>query len=290
MQYKEFRNLGYLEYLKELKNQLESKNLSLEGLKESKEDNEKFRRWLNDDETFNKFMSNKQRLKDLGYAYDIYQLMKSSTPDKVKDMVNKLEEIPSKTQREKSARAGANLLYDKNGLKVYEITTYEASCKYGRNTEWCITGIWDDSVEYWNGEVESGAKIYFFITKNPQVIEQEKVALIVGKNYFWVYDELDYYLPCINNFPTELTNTIGVDASKPEKSDLANFNKIGIDWNQVDYVEANYSEYFEDPYQEKPVNVHFKNGEERIVIYWWDADRVKDVTEDFNAWYAEEDE
>lgn len=259
-------------------------------LLESKEDNEKFRRWLNDDETFNKFMSNKQRLKDLGYAYDIYQLMKSSTPDKVKDMVNKLEEIPSKTQREKSARAGANLLYDKNGLKVYEITTYEASCKYGRNTEWCITGIWDDSVEYWDGEVESGAKIYFFITKNPQVIEQEKVALIVGKNYFWVYDELDYYLPCINNFPTELTNTIGVDASKPEKSDLANFNKIGIDWNQVDYVEANYSEYFEDQYQEKPVNVHFKNGEERIVIYWWDANRVKDVTEDFNTWYAEEDE
>lgn len=145
-------------------------------------------------------------------------------------------------------------------------------------------------MEYWNGEVESGAKIYFFITKNPQVIEQAKVALIVGKNYFWVYDELDYYLPCINNFPTELTNTIGVDASKPEKSDLANFNKIGIDWNQVDYVEANYSEYFEDQYQEKPVNVHFKNGEERIVIYWWDADRVKDVTEDFNAWYAEEDE
>lgn len=287
--FKEFRNLGYLEYLKELKNQLESKNLSLEGLKESKEDNEKFRRWLNDDELYNKFMSNKQRLKDLGYAYDIYQLMKLSTPDKVKYMLSQLDKMPSNKEKRQKAQEGAYLLYDKNGLKVYKILTYEASKKYGRDTTWCISGDeWDDGQEYFDSLHDSG--IYFFITKNPKVTEQRKVALVVDKKYFWVYDEIDYYLPCINNFPTELTNTIGVDASKPEKSDLANFNKIGIDWNQVDYVEANYSEYFGDQYQEKPIQVYLKNGDVRTVIYWWDSQRVKDVTEEWNKWCEEGDE
>jgi hypothetical protein len=85
-------------------------------------------------------MSNKQRLKDLGYAYDIYQLMKLSTPDKVKYMVSELDKMPSNKEKRQKAQKGADLLYDKNGLKVYKILTHEASKKYGRDTTWCIAG------------------------------------------------------------------------------------------------------------------------------------------------------
>ena len=131
--------------------------------------------------------------------------------------------------------------------------------------------------------------IYFFIDDNPIVPEQRKIAVTTNENktYFWVYDEVDFYLPCLNKFPQELTSVIGIDLSKPERRNLENFKKVGIDWNDVKYVECNYSEYFEDQYQQKPVNVHLNNGETRTIIYWDDDYRVEDVTEEWNEWCKE---
>lgn len=47
---------------------------------------------------------------------------------------------------------GATLIYDKNGWKVYRITTYKAARFYGAGTKWCITGRYEgyeDKGEYY---------------------------------------------------------------------------------------------------------------------------------------------
>lgn len=163
----------------------------LTTLIESKADQEKFKQWIGLDKIngktigeiyFDKFSNLKNSIKS---PYnDIYYWMKNSTADKFKKFVD--DEESKKVEKQdiaKKEREGARLVYSDNDWKVYEITNYEASAKYGKGTKWCISGskLWRNGENgrqfFTDYHVNNGIKFYFFLNKNG-----EKYALAVYPN------------------------------------------------------------------------------------------------------------
>lgn len=132
-------------------------------LVEAKEDTEKLIVFAGQ-ELADKFLRLKSKLKSP--ENDLYYWIKKKTPEELRAFLATIEGTKSKTQVKKDfAEQGAELVCDSEHWKVYHITTFEASQKYGRDTKWCITGInnWGD--EYWNEYRENGIQFYFLITK-----------------------------------------------------------------------------------------------------------------------------
>jgi len=66
---------------------------------------------------------------------------------------------------------GAQLLFDKNGYKLYKVNTFEASKVLGKGTKWCISKRIND----WEGYKEIKTDFYFFITPTTKwAIEVQK--------------------------------------------------------------------------------------------------------------------
>ena len=136
-----------------------------------------------------RFFAMKQRLKSP--ENDIYYWLKKS-PEELEDRLDKLDSIKTRSQKDEEASEGAELIYNKNGWKVYHITTYEASVKYGKNTQWCISGSkrWSNGErgeEYFNNYTSKGIKFYFYIKSN-----NEKYALALGRNgNYQVFNQTD---------------------------------------------------------------------------------------------------
>ena len=111
-------------------------------------------------------------------------------------------EIKAKEKVKQKEKDGARLVYSDDNWKVYEITTYEASAKYGKGTKWCISG----SKRWANGEEgaryfdqyysQDGVKFYFFINKDT------KYALAVyPNNACEIFNAEDVGIPYIPNAP-----------------------------------------------------------------------------------------
>ncbi len=159
---------------------------------ESKLDQQKLIDYVGED-TAKLFFSIKDRLK--APENDIYYWLKKS-PEELKNRLSELQGIKTRSQKDKEASKGAELLYNQDGWKVYHITTYEASVKYGKNTQWCIAGSkrWSNGErgeEYFNDYTSKGVKFYFYIENN-----DEKYALAY-------YDEEDYQV--FNQVDDEVT-------------------------------------------------------------------------------------
>lgn len=195
-------------------------------LMEAKEDLNRFRDWLRKsfmdyyrsgvsdnggDEDINHmvdhysslFLEMKPRLKS---PYnDFYYWMRKSTPREFVTYMDRLEgDDFARKETTKRERDGARLVYSDKDWKVYEITTYEASAKYGKGTKWCVTG----SRKWANGESgreyfdryhnDKGIGFYYFIGANG-----EKYALSIypdGKHYE-IYNAEDLKVPFIPGAP-----------------------------------------------------------------------------------------
>lgn len=139
-------------------------------LYEGKQDQENLLKFLGQ-EYYDKYNLIKNKIKDPEYK-DIYKLMKMDLDD-VKDYIDELSKKQSNTDLRRDAKKGAKLIYDKNGWKVYRITTYKAAQLYGSNTTWCITGRYEGHEErgeqYFNdyiGEYSLDGGYYFYIKNN----------------------------------------------------------------------------------------------------------------------------
>ena len=112
----------------------------------------------------NRFLNVKSRLKVP--ENDLYYWIKNKTQDELEQAVVDVENSKSVSQTKKDiADAGAELIQETAHWKVYHITSYEASQKYGRDTKWCITGINDYGDKYWKEYTDKGIIFYFLITK-----------------------------------------------------------------------------------------------------------------------------
>jgi len=122
------------------------KQRNTKELKEDKQTKDRFIKIFGQ-ELYDKFIKLKPRLKSPDN--DISYWMKKSP----NDLILKLDEIDNiKTVKQKQdiARQGSKLLYSDGNWNVYEITTLEASIKYGKETQWCISGVDCDSQSMWD--------------------------------------------------------------------------------------------------------------------------------------------
>ena len=161
-------------------------------LLEAKADNDKLIAYVGEDEA-NRFFKMKDRLK--GSEKDLYYWLKKE-PQELTDRLDELENEKTRSQVDKEAKKGAELVAENDYYKVYKINTFEAAKKYGANTKWCITGkesgwIKDENEnKYWKQYAEEGIEFYFFISKK----DNHKYALASNpnnRNNYQIFDETD---------------------------------------------------------------------------------------------------
>ena len=243
-------------------NEFIAKFNDMKRLLEAKEDRLKFRNWIKDgasttfsdlpedrldtfaDRVTDTFIEFKSRLKS---PYnDFYHWMKNST---FEDFYNYLRELQAKVGQDRltkeKEKEGARLVYSDDNWKVYEITTYEASAKYGKGTKWCITG----SKRWTNGEEgsryfddyysQNGVRFYFFINK-----DGNKYALAVYPDGSCeIFNAEDVAIPFIPNAPE--IDEIKADYRNESDSNIL-VNAIMNKKLPDDVLERIISETFED--------------------------------------------
>ena len=122
-------------------------------LQEAKQDLENFKKWVennvgspsrymrsgNKEAYVNNWTTEFNNIRqNLNFPYnDFYYWIKLNDWDAFTKF---MQEQRDKKDIKKKEKDGARLIYSDSNWKVYEITTYEASVKYGANTKWCISG------------------------------------------------------------------------------------------------------------------------------------------------------
>jgi hypothetical protein len=128
----------------------------------------------------------------------------------------------SKIQNYKGKTKDTNKIFEDNDWLLLKINTKEASCKYGSNTKWCISGERDNP---YDDELYSKSNlIYFLIDKKPKKDYSDslyKVAFLVNKNSgaFQVWDAKDDRLSIdsvnyVKKFIPQIFDAIGKDYVK----------------------------------------------------------------------------
>ena len=190
-------------------------------LQEGKQDKENFKKWAeqaveiaykdrglsdwerkgNAEYIVNWFENNRKNLKSP--QNDYYYWIKEKNVQGAYDELNRLAvEQEKKKNSEKKSKEGARLIYSDNDWKVYEITTYEASVKYGANTKWCISGSkrWSNGENgkgYWDDYTSKGVKFYFFINRDTKYA----IAIYPNGTDFEIFDAQDNSIAYIPNAP-----------------------------------------------------------------------------------------
>ena len=112
-----------------------------------------------------RFLAIKNKLK--APESDLYYWIKKNSVAELEKAIIAAEKSKSKSQISRdTSDEGAKLVCDSEHWKVYHITTYAASRKYGRDTKWCITGINNEGDTYWNEYTGKGMTFYFLIAKH----------------------------------------------------------------------------------------------------------------------------
>lgn len=205
------------------KNPSSSDNINENLLSEAKADTEKFKQWLNNSvdefnllkdskldhtELFNWFEQNRKNLKSP--QNDYYYWIKKPSVQGIEELTEIASQIKDKQDYKRKEQEGADLIYQDNDWFVYYIKNYEASCKYGSNTKWCITGTkrWSngDGRGQWDKYEKENIKMYFFIDR----VNNKKYALALYPNkQFEIFNEEDLELSFIPNAPK--IDSIGVN-------------------------------------------------------------------------------
>jgi hypothetical protein len=186
--------------IKHIKPEWVVKNINESKIKESKQDTERFYQWAGKD-IADRFFKQKQRM--VSPYNDITWIMKNYKD--AKDFESDLEFMEKKPTRkdiEVKGRECAEEVYSDSNWTVYKITSYESSVKYGKGTQWCITGTNTENGQdlvagrgqfdrYVNDE---NYDVYFYISKSSgDYRSTEKFALIYRNDNDWkLYDSADF--------------------------------------------------------------------------------------------------
>lgn len=138
-------------------------------LDEAKEDNQKLIDFVGD-EYANIFFALKKQGRLKSPQNDIYYWLKKK-PQELRDFLMDMHLTRSNSEQRRLDKSGADLVYNKDGWKIYKINTYDAAKYYGKGTKWCISGNYPGSEgqgeEYFNDYKNRGVKEYYFII-NPE--------------------------------------------------------------------------------------------------------------------------
>ena len=263
-------------------------------LTEGRQDKENFKKWAeqaveiaykdrglsdwerkgNAEYIVNWFENNRKNLKSP--QNDYYYWIKEKNVQGAYDELNRLAvEQEKKKDSEKKSKDGARLIYSDSNWKVYEITTYEASVKYGANTKWCISGSkrWSNGAYgrgYWEDYTSKGVKFYFFIGKGTKYA----IAIYPNGTDFEIFDAQDNSIAYIPNAP--IIDEIKVDYySHNEDRLMLNLIKTG----QLPHICPLLSQYlWESNYS---TTIYDKNNFDNFL------QEIRDnVNEDYVKWLA----
>jgi hypothetical protein len=102
---------------------------------------------------------NELKSKNRTHGLDLFSI--KSFEDFVKE-VEYIQKSKSITQKKKEIKdSGSELLWKNKDISVYKITSYEASCKLGHDTKWCVS--MKNKENYWNEYEKEGKEIFFII-------------------------------------------------------------------------------------------------------------------------------
>lgn len=129
-----------------------------------------------------------------------------------------LKTYDAKKELKTTVKSGAKRVFSNSMVDVFKINSYEASCKYGANTKWCISGKSPDKyIEY----IDNGLAFYFIILK-PEALAKysadqqsrySKIAVsvypeIFGTDVVEIYDAEDKLM---DNSLDELMSKFNMD-------------------------------------------------------------------------------
>jgi hypothetical protein len=165
----------------------------LSDLNEAKADTQRLIDFAGED-LANRFLAAKNRLK--APENDLYYWIKNKTVNELEQAVTELENSKSATRAKRDiADEGAELVYESEHWKVYHITTFEASQKYGRDTRWCITGVDNYGDQYWKQYHERDKVDFYFLIKkgtyNARGTDSKFAVAIYPNNFCEVFDQQD---------------------------------------------------------------------------------------------------
>ena len=144
-------------------------------------------------ELFDKFGKLKTRLKSPNN--DISYWMKK-TKEELVSVLDDLESKMTVKQKSELAKEGSKLIYADENWNVIEIYTLEASIKYGKGTQWCISGVNCDAPEHWKrykenipGFPKDDTIFIFFISK----VYSDRYAVLFNKktNDYLIWNDID---------------------------------------------------------------------------------------------------
>ena len=183
-------------------------------LDEAKEDNQKLIDFIGD-EYANIFFALKKQGRLKSPQNDIYYWLKKK-PQELRDFLMNMHLTRSNSEQRKIDKSGADLVYNKDGWKIYKINTYDSAKYYGKGTKWCISGNYPGSEgqgeEYFNDYKNRGVKDYYFII-NPENHKWCYLDVQSGFHDSILWDEEDngvddIYDDTIPNFPEDALNSI----------------------------------------------------------------------------------
>ena len=105
------------------------------------------------------------------------------------DLIVKLDQEYDIKQQEKIKQKDIEYIFENDKILVLKPNSYEACCKYGYNTKWCVTD--SETPMIWNHYTKYN-KVFCFIPKHND--DDKKCCLIVknGNLLREIADELDY--------------------------------------------------------------------------------------------------
>lgn len=244
---------NYLEQneLMNILKQVQEENIE-ESLQESKADLDKFRQWAGD-ELATKFFKLKDRLE--GKRKDIYYWMKQSK-EYLSKYLDELEKVPTKREINQKGKEGAEKVYEDDEWRVYKILSYEGAVKYGKNTQWCLSGSNLNTNElsgrdYFDRYSEND--IYFYINKK----NNRKYALVIKENYWTLYDEYDWEQVGSWMGYGKIDSWNPYEASKPHFPDVKGLPDINAEY---DYAEREIKQQYGESYLEESREEFFKDS------------------------------
>ena len=150
--------------------------------------------------------------KENGLIKDDFQQMSYN------DMKAKIYEVELSKKR-KELEKKINVIFENDEWKIIRVESKEASCKYGSNTRWCISGSHDNRYH----DYSDNNYIYFVFDKNEEEINKKsstyKIAVLVNKTNgdLRVWDAEDTEIKQIkflDRFMRPLFNAIKKDSNK----------------------------------------------------------------------------
>jgi hypothetical protein len=102
-----------------------------------------------------------------GQQRDIGYLLKHSTWAEFKSLIDTAEKSYNKKQKKKdeikSKESDADVVFENDKILIISPRSYEASCKYGYDSQWCVASV--STRSHWDSYTGNGGKFFYCLSK-----------------------------------------------------------------------------------------------------------------------------